>query len=53
MIQINLQHVKASTSLQTADLAQMHTPVALIQEPYVHKSKIMGFEQLKKYSSDL
>ena len=47
IIQINLQHAKASTSLLTADLAQMHTPLALIQEPYVHNGKIIGFEQLK------
>ena len=45
IIQINLQHAKASSTLLAADLARLHTPLALIQEPYIHNGKILGFEQ--------
>ena len=51
IIQINLQHAKASSTLLAADLARLHTPLALIQEPYVHNGKVLGLEQAS--NSDL
>ena len=41
-IQINLQHCKESTAVLCSQLCSMHTCIALIQEPYIYKSKIRG-----------
>ena len=48
-VQINLQHAKASTALLCAKLAKQHTPIALIQEPWIQKTKIAGFNTLKSH----
>ena len=48
-VQINLQHAKASTALLCTKLAKQHTSIALIQEPWIAKSKVSGFQSLKSH----
>ena len=46
-VQINLQHAKASTMLLGAELARLHTHIALIQEPWIQKQKVAGLSTIK------
>ena len=46
IIQINLQHGKVSTAHLCAHLTELSAYIALIQEPWVHNSKVKGFAKL-------
>lgn len=40
--QINLHHAKAASDLHVRSLTMMHTPISLIQEPYLFRDKVGG-----------
>jgi len=42
-IQINVQHSRAGTANLCKPIADLHNVVALVQEPWINKEKILGF----------
>ena len=42
IIQINLQHCKEATAVLCGQLNQLHSGIALIQEPYLYKGGVRG-----------
>jgi len=42
MVQINLQHCRAAASVLCKQLSEYETVIALVQEPWIRKGKILG-----------
>ena len=42
MVQINLQHCRAAASVLCKQLSEHETVIALVQEPWIRKEKILG-----------